>query len=70
MHFLNMLGQDFNITLFHYRNHGAAEGLVLVGFDIKEADSELFREHLEDLDYPATEHTNDNAYQFSSPTNC
>lgn len=29
--FLEKLGQDFNISLFHYRNHGAAEGRVLVG---------------------------------------
>ena len=29
--FLEKLGDDFNITLFHYRNHGATEGRVLVG---------------------------------------
>ncbi len=30
LNFLEKLGQDFNITLFHYRNHGSAEGRVLV----------------------------------------
>lgn len=33
MTFLKTLGERWNITLFHYRNHGAAEGLVLAGFD-------------------------------------
>jgi len=31
--FLTRLGTRFNITLFHYRNHGAAYGRVLVGID-------------------------------------
>lgn len=34
LNFLEKLGQDFNITLFHYRNHGAALGRVLVGIQV------------------------------------
>ena len=33
LNFLTGLGGDWNITLFHYRNHGAAWGRVLVGFE-------------------------------------
>ena len=64
MHFLNTLGEQFNITLFHYRNHGAAKGLVLVGFDIADNDREKFDQHLQTLNYRAQEHTHDPAYQF------
>ena len=32
MNFLNSLGDEWNITLFHYRNQGAAYGRVLIGF--------------------------------------
>jgi threonine dehydratase len=64
MHFLNTLGEQWNITLFHYRNHGAAQGLVLVGFDIASGDRALFNEHLAALDFSAQEHTDDPAYQF------
>ena len=36
MNFLNTLGEHWNITLFHYRNHGAATGDVLAGFEVNE----------------------------------
>ncbi len=64
MHFLNTLGEQWNITLFHYRNHGAAQGLVLVGFQIADGERALFDEHLAALNYSAQEHTEDPAYQF------
>ena len=61
--FLNTLGELWNITLFHYRNHGAAYGQVLAGFEIKsEAENEFF-EHLETLGYKWLEETNNPAYQ-------
>jgi hypothetical protein len=41
MHFLTKLGEQWNITLFHYRNHSTAEGLVLAGFDANN-DKELY----------------------------
>jgi threonine dehydratase len=64
MHFLNTLGEQWNITLFHYRNHGAAQGLVLVGFEIADEERAVFDEHLARLAYAAQEHTQDPAYQF------
>jgi len=62
--FLNTLGESWNITLFHYRNHGAAEGLVLVGFDIAPESREAFNEHVIELGYKVDEVTEDPAYKF------
>ncbi|MCC2616999.1 threonine ammonia-lyase, biosynthetic [Aestuariibacter halophilus] len=64
MKFLDTLGERWNITLFHYRNHGAAEGLVLAGFSIPEGAREAFDQHLEALGYLAQEQTDNPAYQF------
>jgi threonine dehydratase len=64
MHFLNTLGAKWNITLFHYRNHGAAEGLVLVGFDLPEEQDDAFKAHLGQLGFIYEEHTHNPAYQF------
>lgn len=64
MHFLNNLGEDFNITLFHYRNHGAAEGMVLSGFDIPESQTSLFEEHVANLGFNVKEHIDNPAYDF------
>lgn len=64
MKFLDTLGERWDITLFHYRNHGAAEGLVLAGFDIADVDRASFDKHLADLGYVYQEETNNPAYQF------
>ncbi len=34
MKFLDAMGHDWNISLFHYRNHGADYGRVLVGMQV------------------------------------
>jgi len=61
--FLNAMGELFNITLFHYRNHGAAFGQVLAGFDIsKEKENEFFK-HLNALGYHFEEATDNQAYR-------
>lgn len=62
--FLNTLGERWDITLFHYRNHGAAEGLVMAGFDIPPESREAFETHLADLNYQHHDVTSDPAYQF------
>jgi threonine dehydratase len=64
MHFLNTLGESWNITLFHYRNHGAAQGLVLAGFEIAAQQRESFQEYLDKLDFDVQEHQDDPAYKF------
>jgi threonine dehydratase len=50
--FLELMSPDWAITLFHYRNHGAALGRVLAGIAVPEADYEAFEQYLEDLAYP------------------
>lgn len=64
MHFLNTLGESWNITLFHYRNHGAAQGLVLAGFEIAPQQRESFQQYLDKLDFDVQEHQDDPAYKF------
>lgn len=64
MKFLDTLGERWNITLFHYRNHGAAEGLVLAGFDLPLSARAEFDEHLEELGYLFEEQTDNPAYKF------
>lgn len=51
LNFLEKLGQDFNITLFHYRNHGAADGRVLVGLQASETNSRALQDTLNDIGY-------------------
>jgi threonine dehydratase len=51
LQFLAGLGADWNITLFHYRNHGAAWGRVLVGFDAKPSDGKKLQEYLQRIGY-------------------
>ncbi|MDN4503093.1 threonine ammonia-lyase, biosynthetic [Alteromonadaceae bacterium BrNp21-10] len=64
MKFLDTLGEQWNITLFHYRNHGAADGLVLAGFDIDDASKQAFNQHLQQLGYRFEEQTDNPAYQY------
>ena len=39
LRFLNQMGERWNISLFHYRNHGAADGRVLAGIQVAPADA-------------------------------
>ena len=62
--FLNTLGTQASISLFHYRNHGAAYGQVLAGFDLKEGQLSSFNQHLKALGYHYKDESNNPAYQF------
>ena len=64
MHFLNTLGESWNITMFHYRNHGAAQGLVLAGFEVGPEQRAKFQEYLDRLDFEVQEHQDDPAYRL------
>nr|WP_284047317.1 threonine ammonia-lyase, biosynthetic [Guyparkeria hydrothermalis] len=50
--FLSHLGARWNISLFHYRNHGADYGRVLVGIQVPEAEVDELTTYLEQLRYP------------------
>lgn len=62
--FLNTLGEYWNISMFHYRNHGAAFGQVLAGFEVDEAQQDSFFENLDKLGYQWREETDNKAYQI------
>ena len=62
--FLSALGKRWNITLFHYRNHGAAYGRVLMGAEVRPEDREDFRRSLDDLGFPYWEETGNPAYRI------
>ena len=62
--FLTQIGTRWNISLFHYRNHGAAYGRVLVGLQIPGAERNQLGEYLDTLAYPYWEETNNPAYQL------
>ncbi|OED35580.1 PLP-dependent threonine dehydratase [Chromatiales bacterium (ex Bugula neritina AB1)] len=49
--FLNSMGPNWNITLFHYRNHGAAYGRVLIAMQIPASDNKGFQQFLDTLGY-------------------
>jgi len=61
--FLAAMGEHWNITLFHYRNHGAAFGQVLAGFDLSKSQQSEFFQHLDALGYQWQEETENLAYQ-------
>ena len=62
--FLEKLGGRWNISLFHYRNHGADFGRVLAGFEVRDADLSAFTSFLDELGYPYTSEHENPAYQF------
>ena len=62
--FLHAMRSDWNITLFHYRNHGADYGRILVGIDVPPADDAAFEVFLQNLGYAYEEQTKNAAYQL------
>lgn len=64
MRFLHTLGARWNISLFHYRNHGAEFGRVLCGFELPDSDIASFESHLAELGYTWYDVTQDPAYRF------
>ncbi|WP_461517282.1 threonine ammonia-lyase, biosynthetic [Porticoccus sp.] len=64
MNFLNQLGGRWNISMFHYRNHGAAYGRVLAGMQVPEGEQKQVAQFLDDLGYVWAEETDNPAYKF------
>lgn len=62
MEFLERLGDRWNISLFHYRNHGSDFGRVLAGFEVPEADAQPFAQFLDALGYGYQREENNPAY--------
>jgi len=64
MKFLNAMSRGWNISLFHYRNHGADYGRVLVGMQVPAGDKKKFEAFLEDLGYPYEDESRNPAYRL------
>src|SRR5467141_2166501 len=64
MRFLSSMRSDWNISLFHYRNHGADFGRVLVGMQVPSREMKQFRQFLKNLGYPYAEETRNPAYRL------
>jgi threonine dehydratase len=64
MRFLDNMRSDWNISLFHYRNHGADYGRVLVGMQVPKKETAAFRAFLKKLGYPFADETRNPAYRL------
>jgi threonine dehydratase len=62
--FLEAIGSRWNISLFHYRNHGSDHGRVLAGVQVSPADADDFALHLRELHYPYVDETANPAYRM------
>lgn len=56
--------RQWNVSLFHYRNHGADIGRVLVGFQVSKQDNAAFEVFLSQLGFRSEEETNNEAYSY------
>ena len=64
MTFLDKLGGRWNISLFHYRNHGADFGRVLAGFEVPPEDASAFQAFLDTLGYRYQREHDNSAYDL------
>ena len=64
LNFLLSMGNRWNISLFHYRNHGADYGRVLVGIQVPSGSHGDFRKSLDKLGYAYWEETDCTAYNL------
>jgi len=64
MNFLDHMGQSWNISLFHYRNHGAEVGRVLCGLQVPPGEKQQFREFLKQLGYACSDESDNPAYRL------
>ena len=64
MNFLNSMSHDWNISLFHYRNHGTDYGRILVGIQVPPKEKPSFRKFLDKLGYRYWDETRNPAYKL------
>ncbi|HWD16979.1 MAG TPA: threonine ammonia-lyase, biosynthetic, partial [Casimicrobiaceae bacterium] len=64
MQFLDSMSAGWNISLFHYRNHGDDYGRVLVGMQVPPGDSRAFRDFLDRLGYDYVDESANPAYRM------
>ena len=64
MNFLNSMNHNWNISLFHYRNHGADYGRVLVGMQVPHHDKKALSAFLDKLGYRYWDESDNAAYRL------
>ena len=64
LRFLQAIGARWNISLFHYRNHGSDYGRVLAGIQVPATERAEFLQHLNELHYAYVEETSNPAYRM------
>jgi threonine dehydratase len=64
MKVLDAMGSSWNISLFHYRNHGGDYGRVMVGMQVPKKEMPAFRKFLKTLGYPWEDETDNPAYKL------
>ena len=64
MKFLSSMNPDWNISLFHYRNHGADYGRILVGMQVPPRDKKAFQKFLDELGYEFADESANPAYRL------
>ncbi|MEJ2481110.1 MAG: threonine ammonia-lyase, biosynthetic [Acidihalobacter sp.] len=64
LNFLSRMAETWNISLFHYRNHGMDYGRVLVGMQVPKDDHPAFRQFLGEMGYPYHDETGNPAYRL------
>jgi len=63
-HFLAQIGKNWNISMFHYRNHGSSVGRVLVGLQVPEGQASQIADFLDRVGYRCMDETRNPAYSF------
>ena len=64
LNFLNRMSRSWNISMFHYRNHGADYGRVFAGIQVPPQDSRKFQTYLDELGYSYTTESGNLAYEM------
>jgi threonine dehydratase len=64
MQFLSRMHPGWNISLFHYRNHGADYGRILIGLQVPDEEKDSLHAFFDDLGYPYVEETGNPAYRL------
>ena len=64
MKFLNSMSPNWNISLFHYRNHGADVGRILVGLQVPSGERRAFNRFLKSVGFDYVDETANPAYRL------
>ena len=64
MDFLSVMANRWNVSMFHYRNHGADHGKVLAGFQVPKNEMDEFRKALDEIGYACEDVSKDPAYKY------